>query len=142
MTQDDPILLACLTPPGRAAIATLVLRGADAWGVTRALFRRATSPTTSAATAAPLPESPVPGKFWLGWLGDQAKGGADQVVLLVKQVSPVVWLELHCHGGPEVVRLLQQLLVERGARLVPWQDFERGHAPAWRVAAQEVLAQA
>ncbi len=138
----EPLLLACLTPPGRGAIATLALRGPEAWVMPRALFRPVTSPKAGAVAVASLPETPVPGTFYLGWLGDRAKDGADQVVLLVKRVTPVVWLELHCHGGPEVVRLLQELLVERGARLVPWQDFERSHEPEWRVAAQEVLAHA
>jgi tRNA modification GTPase len=138
----EPLLLAALTPPGRGAIATLALRGPDAWELVRALFQRAKAGKNDTAVAAQLPATPAPGKFWLGWLGDQSKGGADQGVLLVKQIEPVPWLELHCHGGPEVIRLLQELLVERGAQLVSWPEFERGHDCAWRVAAQEILAQA
>jgi tRNA modification GTPase len=138
----EPLLLAVLTPPGRGAIATLALRGPDAWDLVRTSFQRAKAGNNNAIANWPLPEAPVPGTFSLGWLGDRSKGGADQVVLLVKQIEPVPWLELHCHGGPEVIRLLQELFMERGAQLVSWPQFERGHASAWRVAAQEILAQA
>lgn len=137
----DPLLLTVLTPPGRGAIATLALRGPGAWNLARASIQRAKA-SKNDTVPSPLPEAPAPGKFWLGWLGDQSKGGADQIVLLVKQIEPVPWLELHCHGGPEVIRLLQELLTERGAQLVSWPEFERGHDCAWRVATQEILAQA
>src|SRR5438034_11084167 len=100
MPQDDPLLLACLTPPGRAAVATLALRGARAWEIARAFFRRASSPKAG-APAAVLPATPAPGKFYVGWLGDQPSGGADQIVLRVKEVAPVPWIEMHCHGRPE-----------------------------------------
>jgi tRNA modification GTPase len=108
----------------------------------RALFQRAKPSKNDTAVAMPLPETPTPGRSWLGWVGDQAKGGADQVVLLVKQIKPIPWLELHCHGGPEVIRFLQELFVERGAQLVSGPEFEREHDAAWRVAAQEILAHA
>src|SRR5262249_39557989 len=98
----DGLLLTVLTPPGRGAIATLALRGPGVWDLVRALFQRPKA-SKNDTVPSPLPETPTLGKFWLGWLGDQTKGGADQVVLLVKQIEPTPWLELHCHGGPEVI---------------------------------------
>src|SRR5262245_774127 len=139
--MNDTTVISCLTPPGRAAIATIGVRGPAAWAIARALFRRRTAAKND-PPGAPLPEAPTPGKFWLGWLGDQASGGADEVVLLVRQTTPEPWLELHCHGGPEVVRLLQKCFQTRGAREVPWQDFELGCTPLWRRAAQNGLAHA
>jgi tRNA modification GTPase len=101
---------ACLTPPATGAIATLAVRGPAAWNVVRALFRP------------PLPDAPEVGRVWYGWLGGAV---ADEVVLSVRAVRPLPWLEIHCHGGPQVVRLLLGLLAERGARACPWQDFAR-----------------
>jgi len=99
--------IACLTPPGKAAIATLAVRGPLAWEITRQLFvpRKGT-----------LPEAPPAGRYWFGKLGtDQA----DDVILAVKPT----WLELHCHGGVEVVRMIEELYVERGAVGVSWRQF-------------------
>lgn len=99
--------IALLTPPGKAAIATLALRGPRAWDLTRALF----SPKYGQ-----LPDEPTPGRHWFGKLGREH---ADDAILAVKEHS----IELHCHGGLEVVRWLTDLFVESGAVAVPWQDF-------------------
>ncbi len=103
--------LACLTPPGKAAIATLAVRGPIAWTVTRHLFR---------PYKGILPDQPTGGRFWYGKLG---KDHADDVVLAVKQDSPTICLEMHCHGGIEIVRMLQELYQEHGVSIVPWQRF-------------------
>jgi tRNA modification GTPase len=54
----------------------------------------------------------------LGYFGDDA---ADEVVLAVKRVEPVPWLELHCHGGVEVVRMCLDALAHRGVEICSWQ---------------------
>jgi len=106
--------LACLTPTGTGAIATLALRGPSAWTLVRELTQR------------PLPALPQPGRFWLTRLGDLARGEgeADDVVVAVKRWTPEPWLELHCHGGREVVRLLEDLFAARGVEVRPWQQLE------------------
>jgi tRNA modification GTPase len=102
---------ACLTPPGTAAIATLSLRGPRAWYVVRRLFRPA------------LPAEPEPGRIWLGHLGE---GLSDQVVLTVKQPSAAgPWVEVHCHGGRQVVRLLLETFAAHGVPTCAWQELER-----------------
>jgi tRNA modification GTPase len=122
-------LMACLTPSGRAAIATLALRGPDAWTLLGDLL----SPR--------LPAAPKRGAIHLGRIG--LAGGEDTVVLSVRETDPVPWLELHCHGGPEVVRLLVDLFTERGAAACAWPDFVRAiGGEASRVAAQILLANA
>ena len=97
-------LLACLTPPGKAAIATIAVRGPHAWDVTRQLF------TPAKGT---LPDQPIVGRCWFGRLG-------DDVILAVKDVDSI---ELHCHGGIEVVRMIQELYEQHAVRVVPWQPF-------------------
>lgn len=120
-----------MTPAGKAAIATLAVRGPSAWAATCALFR---------PRAGALPDTPSPGRFWLGRLGASV---SDDVVLAVKRSEPDTWLEVHCHGGPAVIRLVEELYASQGVERCTWQELERRTAgPAWQVAAQEWLVQA
>ena len=64
--------IACLTPPGSAAIACLALFGPQAWNVVRDCFR-----TRSPADGL-LPLQPETGQIWLGRLGAALK---DDVVV-------------------------------------------------------------
>lgn len=123
--------ISCLTPPGRGAIATLAVRGPEAWRILRELF----------TSTNPLPEEPLPGRLWLGRLGPT--GAADSVVVSVDQTEPIPWVELHCHGGAEVVRVLTEEFTRRGVRAIPWQEFLRlsGEEES-RLASRILLAQA
>jgi tRNA modification GTPase len=58
----------------------------------------------------------------LGKIGDEV---SDEVVVAVKQIEPVLWLEVHGHGGREVVRFLIELFREQGLHLCSWEDFLR-----------------
>lgn len=106
--------IACLTPPGQSALASLALYGPRAWEALRKLFRR--------RSGAELAAEPVGGRFWLGRIGGEV---ADDVVVAVKQTEPVPWLEVHGHGGREVVRFLIELFREQGLHLCSWEDFLR-----------------
>jgi tRNA modification GTPase len=105
---------ACLTPPGTGAISSLAIRGPSAWQVSRTLFQ----PRTNRS----LPLEPESGTIWLGRFGETTR---DETVLVVKQLLPVPVVELHCHGGREVIRLLLELLEARGCRICSWQELER-----------------
>jgi tRNA modification GTPase len=113
-TEADTFI-ACLTPPGAAAIATLAVHGPRAWEVTRELFRPLGDLQTS------LPAAPPPDRFWLGRLGEEV---ADQVVVRVKRVTPIPWVEIHCHGGAEVIRLFLETYQAYGIRPCSWQRLE------------------
>ncbi|HWG41974.1 MAG TPA: GTPase [Gemmataceae bacterium] len=106
--------IACLTPPGQAALATLGLYGPRAWETLRTLFRL--------RSGGELPATPEAGRFWLGQLGDDM---ADEVVVAVKQAEPLPWLEVHGHGGREVVLFLLDLFRDRGLQIGSWEDFLR-----------------
>jgi tRNA modification GTPase len=112
--SDAPTYAACLTPPGVAALAVLALRGPHAWQIARSLFQ-------PRGQTAHLPDEPQPGQFWLGRFGDEI---ADEAVLAVKQASPMPRLEIHSHGGREVVRLLLETLEAHGARICSWQELD------------------
>ncbi|HEV3448723.1 MAG TPA: GTPase [Gemmataceae bacterium] len=122
--------LAHLTPPGAAAIATLALRGPAAWSMVGQLAQRS------------LPPEPEVGRFRLTRLGDAAQGAVDEVILAVKQSEPEPWLELHCHGGPEVLKLLEDLLDSRGAEVCSWQHMEQQATSPLQAVALATLAAA
>ena len=111
--------VACLTPPGASAIATIALRGPRAWEIARALFKPLTP------TGAPLPEQAPPGRFRLGRLGIDL---ADEVVLAVKRGGTAPWIEIHAHGGIEVVRMLIEAMASQGAQACTWQELEANTA--------------
>ncbi len=129
---ETPTWIACLTPPGQSALATLGLYGPRAWEALRKLFRR--------HSGAELAEEPVGGRFWLGQIGDEV---ADEVVVAVKRTEPVPWLEVHGHGGREVVRFLIELFRAQGLHPCSWEDFlRRTNADALSAEAAIALAHA
>jgi tRNA modification GTPase len=111
VTPPAPTRVACLTPPGQAALAVLGVHGPRAWEAVRAVFR---------PRSGELPAEPIARRFWLGRMGGEV---ADEVVVAVKRTVPVPWVEVHGHGGREVVRFLLDLLVGQGLELCSWQEF-------------------
>lgn len=107
---------AILTPPGTSAIATCGLRGDRAWEILRGLFR------PQSATGRGLPEVPEAGRVWIGQMGRDV---ADEVVVCVKATQPLPFIEIHGHGGREVVRWLGETLAAEGAVLCSWTEFQR-----------------
>jgi tRNA modification GTPase len=118
-----PTYLARLTPPATGAIATLALRGPEAWDVLETLFTPPSRARTPADFFQRLRSQGQPGQFWLGRLGGPGHGGADEVVLALKEVVPVPTLEIHCHGGLQVLALLEETLCTRGAQLCSWEEI-------------------
>lgn len=113
------LTVACLTPPGSAAVATLAVAGPDAWTVCRDLF------TPRKGELPPTPDTP--GRFWLGRLGTDLK---DECVLTLKQGGPEPLVEVHCHGGRQVLDLLLGLFGSRGAAVCSWEDWLRRTEPS------------
>lgn len=112
-----------LTPPGTGAIATVEVRGPDAWATVRNRF--------TPASGKALPESPPQHRLYFGTLGDGSH--ADEVVVAVKAIDVV---EVHCHGGRRVVQWISQLLGEstlhQPKQGSPWGFLP--HAPTLRTA--------
>jgi tRNA modification GTPase len=118
MRYDDSVTTyaACLTPPGSAAIAVIAVHGPKAWTITRALFRPAGSSERL------LPESIEPPRFWYGKLTGDA---ADEVVLFFRRLQPVPSVEIHCHGGRQMISLILETLASHGVQVCSWQELER-----------------
>jgi tRNA modification GTPase len=104
--------VALLTPRGTGAIATIAVRGSDAWPIARRVFQRMGGKS--------LPEQPKAGGFWYGRVGGD-KG--DEVILAVRSTEPEVWTEYHCHGGKLVVDWLRKLFQEQDCVENGWEEF-------------------
>jgi tRNA modification GTPase len=135
---DPTTYAALLTPPGTAAIATLALQGPRAWEVASALFRPHFRPDTWP------PAEPEAGRFWLGRFGQQPDSQtADEGVLALRWLTPVPRVEVHCHGGVEVVRWLLEMLATCAVQVCSWQELERrATGDPGRAAALAALAEA
>jgi tRNA modification GTPase len=157
---DAPTTFAVLTPPGAAAVATIAVAGPQAWDIVRRSFRRVARPESAKGVASAstpfadsgranptLPLAPDAARFWYGQFG--APPG-DAVVVSARPAPAGVCVELHCHGGPEVVRMLTAELTRLGATpsgsaewlhslgvspLITAAQLELAHAPTLRTAA-------
>jgi tRNA modification GTPase len=90
------------------AIATLAVVGAKAWGTVRKLFHG----------TSPLPSEPVADRTWHGSFGVEAR---DDVVVSADPERPSGWVEIHCHGGIEGVKLVLEAFESQGVSVVPWR---------------------
>lgn len=102
MNQDRRVIV--LTPPGRSAIATLRLEGAD---VLSTLSRRLTTRKNEPIELAPAAR-PVLARYRL------PVEGMEEVVLHVVSTECV---EIHCHGSPLVIKQITDSFVEMGYSL-------------------------
>jgi tRNA modification GTPase len=120
--------VAVLTPPGSGAIAVVAVRGPDAWTVVRRLFRP--------ASGRELPAHFVDGATWFGKMGP---GDGDEVIVAVTAVEPVPTIEVHCHGGQEVVRMLLDLFRQEGCECLTLPSQSWGRRETFASTAWELL---
>jgi tRNA modification GTPase len=115
---DSTTRIAWLTSPGLAAIATLAVVGPRAWETVRSLFHG----------SAPLPAVPRLGRVWHGWLGEHLR---DEVTITADLQPESDWIEIHCHGGTEVIRALMEQFASTGIAAVSWHELPlgRGRSP-------------
>ncbi len=100
-----------LTPPGRSAVATVLVEGSDAAAAIGELFRP--------ASGRPLAEQPIDRIVFGRW---QATAAGEEVVVCRRAGEQV---EIHCHGGRAAAAAIMRSLVERGCEEVPWHDWIR-----------------
>jgi tRNA modification GTPase len=130
--------VACLTPPGTGAIATLALRGPEAWNVLREVF------TPAKGTGKQLPPEAAKGQVWFGLIRrGQGDFPGEEIVATLVQQTPDPWVEVHCHGGREVVRSLLEMFGTQGVQVCSWQELEqRTEVEPSRAAALAALVEA
>jgi tRNA modification GTPase len=121
---DRPLLeIVRLTPPGRGAVATLLVEGPGAIDAVGKRFHPG------------IPESrPVFGYF------DFGGRSREEVVVHVRSSRSI---EICCHGGHAAVEALEGSLISDGGRAVGWRDWLGAHeADPIAAAARTALAEA
>ena len=97
-----------LTPPGRGAVATLLVEGAAALQTVGRHFR-------------PNGKLPLEGcqadRLVFGRFGSEP---AEEVVVRLRSQQSV---EVHCHGGHAAIERIRQLLATEGCRPLAWQAW-------------------
>jgi tRNA modification GTPase len=111
-------IVAPATPPGKGAVAIIRLSGPKAIEILRAVWR-------------PLRVRELtPGALYLGEIRDPATGAALDRALAVIMRAPHSLTgedvaELHCHGGPYLVRRVLAVAMAQGARMATPGEFSR-----------------
>ena len=104
MTATAPQVVR-LTPPGRGAVATLLVEGE---GATRAVQKRFHAGNK-------LPLASLPGdRLAFGHFGSSP---GEEVIVRRRSRQ---WVEVHCHGGDAAVAMIEAALVQEGCRAVGW----------------------
>jgi tRNA modification GTPase len=101
-----------LTPPGRGAVAVVLVSGADALRIVAECF--------TLVSGRALANLPI-GRIVLGRWGDVA-AATEELVLCRRSESQI---EIHCHGGVAAVNAALERLMARGCRQVTWHDWLR-----------------
>jgi tRNA modification GTPase len=119
--------VAVITPPGRAAVATIRIAGM--------VVLEEPTPLWRAANGRPLTEQPT-GRVCFGCWGDES----PEEVVLCRIDSDVV--EVHCHGGQAAVARIIDDLEARGCEVQSWQEFERAGRDQIESECREALTRA
>jgi tRNA modification GTPase len=111
-------IVAPVTPPGRGAVAIIRLSGPDAIQILRTIWQPARPGTLRAR------------RLYLGDVRDPATGAPIDRALAVVMPGPRSLTgedvaELHCHGGPFLVRRVVGVAAACGARMAERGEFSR-----------------
>jgi tRNA modification GTPase len=103
-------VVAELTPPGRAAVAVVVVAGSESL--------RAVSNCFVARSGRAVGEIPI-GRIVLGHWGGVA--AATEELVLCRRTQEQI--EIHCHGGVAAVEAVISRLVNEGCQRLTWQEW-------------------
>ncbi len=146
MPAEAPTVVVLLTPPGRGAVATLLVEGLDAAALVAKIFRPASGRDFASQHC---------GQIVFGRWGSRAKGGVgggsghgDDVrgstgeeVVVCRTADDRV--EIHCHGGQVAAAEITASLTDLGCEPRSWQSWlERGATDPIAAAAQLALSEA
>jgi tRNA modification GTPase len=128
---DQQTWAVVLTPPGRGAVASILIDGPDTVSCIDAhvSLRRA-----GGLTAAPLRRVLI-GRW------STADGEKGEEIVVCRHDDRRV--EVHCHGGPAAADRIMEALAAAGCRQISWEDWiERGLRDHFVAAAARLLPQA
>lgn len=112
MAQHGELRVVQLTPPGRGAVATLLIEGPGAAEAVEAGFRAYGGRTLRSGPG----DRPAVGRF--------GPGTGEEVVVRCRSEDAA---ELHCHGGLAAVAMVEKTLVKLGCRAGRWRDHLAEH---------------
>ncbi len=107
-TASPPTYVVELTPPGRAAVAVVLVAGPNAIRAVNHYFK--------AHSGRSIVEVPF-GRIVVGRWGGPT--GEELVVCRHSEEE----IEIHCHGGIAAVRAVIEALVAHGCQMLTWQDW-------------------
>jgi len=110
MPEKPSLRVVQLTPPGRGAVAGLLVEGPGAVRAVAACFR--------AQSGRPLEQAPAD-RLVFGRFGPEP---AEEVVVRRRADGSV---EVNCHGGLAAEEMVCRLLADQGCREVGWGDWVR-----------------
>lgn len=114
-----------LTPPGRAAVASLLVEGPEALQAVEAGFR-------PASRNKPLGTGQIRFGRW---------GAADGEEVVACRTADAQ-IEIHCHGGRVATQRIERDLVEHGCQPIAWTDsvLQRGEKEGRMIEAEAQIA--
>ena len=108
MPPTELLRVVRLTPPGRGAVASILVEGPGAADLMQSLVR-----TKSGRPLADFPDDRlVVGNF----------NGENGEEIVVRRRSPQS-VELHCHGGYAAAAMIEETLRQHGCRIIEWQQW-------------------
>ncbi|MCL2352247.1 MAG: tRNA uridine-5-carboxymethylaminomethyl(34) synthesis GTPase MnmE [Firmicutes bacterium] len=127
-THMPPTIAAVATPPGTGGIGIIRLSGPEAFAILDRLFIPGRAINREAARAAAAGASPR--RLTYGHIYGPAAGEDADEVMTVKMPRPRSYTkedvaEIHCHGGPLVLRRILGLVLESGARPAEPGEFTK-----------------
>jgi tRNA modification GTPase len=127
-TECRPTFVVELTPPGRAAVAVVLIAGPAATRIVSRSFRAASGRELSC-----LPLQRIVFGRWIG-------GSGEELVVCRRSDERI---EVHCHGGLAAASAVMELLIGQGCRRISWSQWLREIAnDPIRTDAQLALAEA
>ena len=130
MPEQPRCQIVQLTPGGRGAIATLLVKGESVVELISQYFQP--------ANERPLASFPL-GRIAFGrWRADKHSTGEELIICRTK--ADVI--EVHCHGGKAAVEAIVQSLLDAGCAKADWSDYTFASSPdAIAAEARVALAQ-
>ncbi len=118
--SDDETIVAVITPPGEGGVAALRVAGKHSLSYLNRHFISASKK---------LQKKPQPFLMRFGYFVDSKKEIIDEVMAVYmphgKSYTGLEQVEFFCHGGRQVVMLIQEALIASGARMAEPGEFSK-----------------
>lgn len=111
--QEFDTIAAIATPLGTGGVGVIRISGAEAFQIINKIFSK---------------ENPAPGRIAHGWIKDEGKNVDEVIVLPFKNPHSYTGedvIEIHCHGGVNVVKNILDLVIKNGARIAERGEFTK-----------------